>query len=663
MSCYTIGVLDGSNLWAGFLLYHLVTSGDKKMNDKAPKIGIMIVLLVILLVQSCTDESIDEQLGIIVENRGNRDPIIQAAIISNDHLAFGEDTSIIVLADDPDGHDLDYRYVVFNPEETTDDTLVYNFDGTTLGTITGSGANVTYTAPKNLPEKVTDYIIRVFVADLQNGTFKGGLDYKDIPITIENHVPRITMFSPASPTAEIGDIIDLTLYADDLDDDPLTYRLDVSCSGKLTPSATGSLITSNMKFSFSEFDTWGKIEFRITVSDPTFTTESTTSVRIYPPKISNLRMADFEREYDGWAFGENGLIFHYNGTNWKMENTATDKDIRDFTLIPNSLSAWAVGNNATIRYYDGSNFISFFAPGLTTASDNLFGVSFIDSYTGWITGVNGILLEFDGLGWRKVDIDSTVNDNDSVDNVPITSVHGLAADKAFACGYGNLVIRKEPGTNYWYDERNRGLMPENERVDYKKIHMISTEEGYLWGIRGKKYFLDYYTTYEWPPNHEIVQVWDVEGAKQPSFEIMGDNALLIFPNPDLSEQAVCMIDLFNGNIDCYNEYGQQGLIQTMYLKDFYTGFMAVESAISGWSEMLKIKSGVVSTIPYSLKTTGVTSLAINQIVPASDTVTWAVALIGIQGGVERVTFLVNDTEDPVYGDEFVEWEENRYLDF
>ncbi len=116
---------------------------------------------------------------------------------------------------------------------------------------------------------------------------------------------------------------------------------------------------------------------------------------------------------DGWAVGW-GTIQHWDGVSWSSVASPTTSTYQGVAAADVD-AVWAVGYSGTIARYDGA------AWGLWAPAENLSlrAVSMVSRQVGFIVGtyagVNGVMLEWNGSGWRNLDLPSSTPNLHGVD--------------------------------------------------------------------------------------------------------------------------------------------------------------------------------------------------------------------------------------------------------
>ncbi|NPV75707.1 MAG: hypothetical protein HPY59_04950 [Anaerolineae bacterium] len=96
----------------------------------------------------------------------------------------------------------------------------------------------------------------------------------------------------------------------------------------------------------------------------------------------------------GWAVGEDGCIFKFDGNHWAIEKTPGLVDLRQLWMI-SIQDGWAMGQNGTILHYDGKNWLSVTSPTTET-------IEFLAGYRSNLALAmtsSGQTLRYNGIQW------------------------------------------------------------------------------------------------------------------------------------------------------------------------------------------------------------------------------------------------------------------------
>jgi hypothetical protein len=102
-----------------------------------------------------------------------------------------------------------------------------------------------------------------------------------------------------------------------------------------------------------------------------------------------------------FAVGQDGIILHYSGTEWRIMDSPTDKDLFGVwgSADPegNGVDVFAVGSGGTILHFDGSDWNVMASLGVDL--QGVWGTSAIDVYA---VGQGGVLLHYNGTNWTAM---------------------------------------------------------------------------------------------------------------------------------------------------------------------------------------------------------------------------------------------------------------------
>lgn len=95
-------------------------------------------------------------------------------------------------------------------------------------------------------------------------------------------------------------------------------------------------------------------------------------------------MADY-----GWAVGDNGAAYVYNGSSWSSSSYIGTKDLNGVVVL-STKDAWAVGDDGVRYHWDGNSWTSM-TTGVSTTRD-LEGIAAVAARTqpqsGWHEVIN-----------------------------------------------------------------------------------------------------------------------------------------------------------------------------------------------------------------------------------------------------------------------------------
>ncbi len=167
---------------------------------------------------------------------------------------------------------------------------------------------------------------------------------------------------------------------------------------------------------------------------------------------SDLLDIFFLDEEHGWAVGEWGTIIGTSdgGRHWQELKEKEDTTYNDVYFVDKN-RGWVVGEFGTILFTGdgGVTWEKQICKEIETSDDELwdrpppalYGLYFQDKLTGWITGMDGVILktEDQGRNWRKIE--------SGTDN-PLYSLE-IIGSKAWAVGNKGVYIMSNDGGKTW----------------------------------------------------------------------------------------------------------------------------------------------------------------------------------------------------------------------
>ncbi|MCX6271661.1 MAG: YCF48-related protein [Bacteroidetes bacterium] len=116
-----------------------------------------------------------------------------------------------------------------------------------------------------------------------------------------------------------------------------------------------------------------------------------------PPFSGAFNSVFFTDSNHGWAAGDSGAIYKYNGSSWTMDSSCTNRKIGSL-YFSDSLHGWAVGDSGLILYYLNHNWVTI----PPVVNFNLDRLSFSDANHGWAVGSEGLIVYSVDSGWRQI---------------------------------------------------------------------------------------------------------------------------------------------------------------------------------------------------------------------------------------------------------------------
>lgn len=179
---------------------------------------------------------------------------------------------------------------------------------------------------------------------------------------------------------------------------------------------------------------------------------------------------------DGWAAGEGGFIYHYNGSKWSLHSQPNNNVIVDISFDSKGIG-WAVGFDGTILKYNKSLNQWAVFDDLRTDHFDFYSIDQSSGH-GWLVGMNltkgigGQILEYSEDLWLAV--------TPPTDNL-LNEISVLSDNNAWAVGtadkYGATIIHWD-GKHWqrWYQKDSP--LP---KIDLQTVKMISENNGWAAG--------------------------------------------------------------------------------------------------------------------------------------------------------------------------------------
>ncbi|RKZ24517.1 hypothetical protein DRQ20_07000, partial [bacterium] len=100
------------------------------------------------------------------------------------------------------------------------------------------------------------------------------------------------------------------------------------------------------------------------------------------PTSKRLNSVYFISADNGWAVGENGVILHWDGSEWLEECSPVDVELRAVQFLDED-NGWAAGDSEVVIHYDGVNWRVKYKGEKGTFTSLWF---FDDTPEGWVSG-------------------------------------------------------------------------------------------------------------------------------------------------------------------------------------------------------------------------------------------------------------------------------------
>jgi YVTN family beta-propeller protein len=188
--------------------------------------------------------------------------------------------------------------------------------------------------------------------------------------------------------------------------------------------------------------------------------------RVGGPNLQSIAMVDTNGDGvadGGWAVGEAGIIFHYDGATWSQWTSFNNGG----TVLPtqglngvsmsNITDGWAVGDGGTIFHYTATPpQWQQVQAGLTP--NDLTAVSIAPNGWGIAVGKNGTILSYSGTNW--------ISDPSAATNPNLLAIKAFSYAKGWGAGEDGTIVRKrggqwaapgDPGTEQMTTNHLRGI--------------------------------------------------------------------------------------------------------------------------------------------------------------------------------------------------------------
>ncbi|MFQ5850005.1 MAG: WD40/YVTN/BNR-like repeat-containing protein [Candidatus Binatia bacterium] len=126
-------------------------------------------------------------------------------------------------------------------------------------------------------------------------------------------------------------------------------------------------------------------------------------------KVKKVDIRNFviNSEKDIWAFGDNGLALHYDGSKWKnVENPYTGKGRREGRLwgsgCPKPDLCFAGTRGGALIQWDGKGWKEVGSP---AEGARIYSMAFPSKNIGWMAG-EAFFAKWDGKKWKRLDIEA-----------------------------------------------------------------------------------------------------------------------------------------------------------------------------------------------------------------------------------------------------------------
>jgi len=173
---------------------------------------------------------------------------------------------------------------------------------------------------------------------------------------------------------------------------------------------------------------------------------------------------------DGWASGDRGHIYHYDGGRWVLHSQMPQKSTLQTIEMVTATDGWAGGDERRFYHYDGTSWTLHTEIGGSAVR----GIDMLSESSGWAVCYGGHIYYYDGVSW-------TLHTSTS-EGTQLYAVDMVAADDGWAVGYGGRI--------YHYDGSTWTLHTDTPCDWFLALEMVSATEGWTVGQSGKIFHYD-----------------------------------------------------------------------------------------------------------------------------------------------------------------------------
>jgi hypothetical protein len=148
------------------------------------------------------------------------------------------------------------------------------------------------------------------------------------------------------------------------------------------------------------------------------------------PQSSGMNGVSIVSADDGWAVGNGGTAYRFNGTDWQVVDTGVTASLTQVDMIAAD-DGWIVGAMGTVLHWDGSAWTAVATPAGTNTLHGVFAVATDDV---WAVGDNGTIVHYDGAAWTLVPSPLATS---------LTSVHFVSASDGWIAGFDSTILHLE----------------------------------------------------------------------------------------------------------------------------------------------------------------------------------------------------------------------------
>lgn len=203
---------------------------------------------------------------------------------------------------------------------------------------------------------------------------------------------------------------------------------------------------------------------------------------------SDLVVSEF-----GYAVGKNGTIMKWDGASWGAQTSGTTQELHGVSIM-DSADVWAVGDNGTIMHWNGFSWSSV----QSASVKSLLDVFLTSETDGWIVGAGGDIQRWNGAIWTAF-ISPTSRNMYSLDFVTVNDGWSVGA---------NGEIMRWNGTSW-----SVVVSPTTQALN--DVHLYDASNGWAVGNNGAilRWNGTIWTSQTAPDNTELFGVYAVSATE------------------------------------------------------------------------------------------------------------------------------------------------------
>jgi hypothetical protein len=148
------------------------------------------------------------------------------------------------------------------------------------------------------------------------------------------------------------------------------------------------------------------------------------------PMSSGMNGVSMVSDADGWAVGNSGMAYRFNGTDWQVVDTGVTAGLKQVDMI-SAEDGWIVGGMGTVIHWDGTAWTPSETP---VGAANMNGVYAVATDDVWAVGSNGTIIHYDGVAWTQVPSPLAAE---------LTAVYFTSASDGWIAGLNSTILHLE----------------------------------------------------------------------------------------------------------------------------------------------------------------------------------------------------------------------------